>query len=362
MNARLTALSLALTAAATAAMPRAQGALHSPTDRAGFEGSSSTHYPLGRATMRLQTLHADLPGGAVLQGLAYRRDAINVRGVVDAFQSDLEVRVSMSPRTPTTASTTFAANEGTAPLLVLPRTVVQFPAVDRPLLDPAPSAAYAIPWAVPFTVPQGGGTVCIDVIVWGNATTGGNNRNFSVWLDAHELRTDGFNEAPGFRIGTGCAAPGASATCTSTASLWLGPSGSRVDAMLRNGLPDDGTGSVLVALALGLANPLVPLPGAAGCTLLTSGEWWQLLPGTTGSAGEHAGSVALPALPPGYRLWLQQACLAPATGALVLSDGNTLRTPPAALPVPTVVRIAHASDPTSATGTVSFAVPVVRFL
>lgn len=362
MNARLTALILVLTAAGTAALPRAQGALHSPTDRAVFEGSSSTHYPLGRAAMRLQTLHADLPGGAVLQGIAYRRDAINVRGLVDAFQSDLEVRVSMSPRTPTTASATFAANEGPAPVQVLPRTVLQFPAVDRPLLDPALAAAYAIPWAVPFTVPPAGGTVCIDVIVWGNSTAGGPNRNFSVWLDAHELRTDGWNEAPGFRLGTGCAAPGSSAPSTSSASLWLGPSGSRVDATLRNGLPDNGTGSALVALAIGLDNPLVPLPGSGGCTLYTSGEWWQLLPGTTGPAGEHAASVALPALPPGYRLWLQQASLSPTAGTLVLTEGNTLLTPPPAPPAPTVVRIAHASDPSSATGTVSFAVPVARFL
>ena len=359
MNDRLTALTLACVAT-IATTTRAQGALHSPTDRAVFEGSSSTHYPLGRAAMRLQTLHADLPGGAVLQGIAYRRDAVNLRGIIDAFQADLEVRVSMSPRTPTTASATFAANEGPAPTTVLPRTVVQFPAVDRPLLDPALAAEYAIPWAVPFVVPTGGGCVCLDVVVRGNSTAAGPNRNFSVWLDAHELRTDGWSEAPGFRFGSGCAAPGSTAPSTMSASLWLGPTGSRVDTTMRNGLPDDGTGRVLVALAIGLANPLVALPGGAGCTLFTSGEWWQLLPGTTGPAGEHAASVALPALPPGYRLWMQQASLAP--GALTLSDGNTLQTPPPALPAPTAVRIAHASDPSSATGTVSFAVPVVRFL
>ncbi|MFM8346326.1 MAG: hypothetical protein ACKOB5_17785, partial [Betaproteobacteria bacterium] len=167
---------------------------------------------------------------------------------------------------------------------------------------------------------------------------------------------------PGYRIGTGCAAPGSSTPSTSSASLWLGQSGSRVDTNLRNGVPDDGTGRVLVALALGLANPIAPLPGNAGCTLFTSGEWWQLLPGSTGTSGDHAASVTLPALPPGYRVWLQQASFAPASGALALSDGNTLQTPPVALPAPTVVRIANASDPSSATGTVSFSVPVVRFL
>jgi hypothetical protein len=82
----------------------------SPTDRAALEGSSFTHFPLGRASARVQTLHRDLPGGTVLHGHAYRRDAIAVRGTVDAFQCELEVRVSLSPLTPTTASTTFASN------------------------------------------------------------------------------------------------------------------------------------------------------------------------------------------------------------------------------------------------------------
>ncbi len=361
MNARLTAMTLLL-AAATAAAACAQRALHSPNDRAIFEGSTSTHYPLGRATMRLQTLHADVPGGTVLQGIAYRRDAVNVRGIVDAFQSELEVRVSMSPRTPTTASTTFAANEGTVPFVALPRTVVQFPAVDRPLLDPALTAEYAIPWAQPFTVPPTGGTLCIDVFVWGNTTAGGANRNFSAWLDAHELRTDGRSEAPGFRFGSGCTAPGRTTPSTSNLSLWLGPTGSQVDVTLRHGVPDDGTGRVLVALAMGLGNPLVPLPGTGNCTLLTSGELWQVLAGSTDGAGAHTATLTLPALPTGYRLWLQQGSLDPTSGALALSEGNTLQTPAPALSVPTAVRIAHASDPLSPTGTVSFAVPVVRFL
>lgn len=361
MNACLISIALIL-GAAHASMARSQSALHSPADRAAHEGSSSTSYPLGRAAMRLQSLHGDLPGGSVLHGIAYRRDAATVRGTVDAFQSELEVRLSMSPRTPTSASTTFATNEGTAPQVVLPRTVLQFPAVDRPLLDPALTAEYLVPFATPFVVPATGGTVCLDVVVHGNTTAAGANRNFSVYLDAHELRTDGWNEAPGFRFGTGCAAPGATTSCTSTLSLWRGPTGTRVDTTMRNGVPDDGTGRVFVALAVGLGNPLAQLPGAAGCTLLTTGEFWQLLPGTTGTGGDHAGSLALPLLPPGQRLWLQQGSLDAVSGSYALSDGNTLQTPLPALPSPTVVRIAHASDPASPVGTVSFAVPVVRFL
>src|SRR5687768_17611604 len=66
----------------------------SPSDRTSLEGCSFTHFPLGRANARMQTLHADVPGGTVLHGHAYRRDAVTVRGQVDAFSCDLEVTVS----------------------------------------------------------------------------------------------------------------------------------------------------------------------------------------------------------------------------------------------------------------------------
>ena len=77
----------------------------SPAARAALEGSSSTSYPLGRADARLQQLHADLPPTlTAISGHAYRRDAISTRGQVDAFTVDMEVTLSMSPRTPSTAS------------------------------------------------------------------------------------------------------------------------------------------------------------------------------------------------------------------------------------------------------------------
>ena len=58
-----------------AALP-AQTAVVSPSDRTALEGSSFTHYPLGRRSARVQTLHDDVPAGTLLSGpqLPARRD------------------------------------------------------------------------------------------------------------------------------------------------------------------------------------------------------------------------------------------------------------------------------------------------
>jgi hypothetical protein len=78
-----------------AAPPAQQQLAVSPADRAGLEGSSFTHFPLGRANARMQTLHADVPGGMLISGHAYRRDADGVRGTIAGFSSDLQVTLSM---------------------------------------------------------------------------------------------------------------------------------------------------------------------------------------------------------------------------------------------------------------------------
>ena len=100
-------LLLVLLGTTFAAAAAAQTATISPSDRAQLEGSTFTHLPLGRHDARMQTLHLDLPGGTVLTGHAYRREAAGVYGGVAGFASDLEVSISMSPRTPATATILF---------------------------------------------------------------------------------------------------------------------------------------------------------------------------------------------------------------------------------------------------------------
>lgn len=332
----------------------------SPADRAALEGSTFTHYPLGRANLRMQTLHADVPAGATLSGHAYRADAIQLRGRVDTFAVDLEVSMSMSPRTPGQASSTFANNVGPAPVLVLPRTTVSFPATDRPGIDPAPGFAFAIPWQVPFLVPVQGGTVCLDTRVFGNFTPGGSNRNFSVYLDAHECRADGRNEQPGYRTGQGCPPPGRTALPYATFSLWHLGTGMQLDMAARNGVADDGSGQTRAFVAMGNTATADPWPGLPGCFLLSSTEvWWPM--GNTDAQGAFTGSLPLPLLPPGHRVWLQSGSVHLLTGALAFGDASTLVTPPAGTVPIAAVRIANASDGAASTGTVNAAVPVTEF-
>lgn len=334
----------------------------SPADRLNLEGSSFSHFPLGRASIRMQTLHLDVPGGRTLNGHAYRADAITARSRVDVFAVDLEVTVSMAQRTPTTASNTFATNTGTSPVVVLPRTVVSFPATDRPSIDPAPTFEFVIPWQVPFSVPSTGGTVCLDVRVFGNFAAAGNDRNFSVYLDTHTLYSDGRNEQPGYRFGQGCPPPGQTSLPYATFTLWHLGTGMQLVAGMRNGVPDPGTGVTMPIAVMGLRSAQLPWPGLPNCALLTTSELWWAMAGSNDAQGNYDGSVNLPVLPPGHRLYLQSGSLHLGTAAMAFGDASTLVTPgPGPLPM-SAVRVANSTDGSAASGTVSPAVPVTRFL
>lgn len=350
----------ALAGALLAAPLGAQTAV-SPADRATLEGSSFTHFPLGRENARFQFLHSDLPVGMVVSGHAYRRDATQVRGLVDGFVADLEVALSLSPNTPATASATFANNTGPSPTVVLPRTAVTFPATDRPALDPSPLFDLVVPYQFPFVLPANPATVCVDMVLHGNVTSGGPNRNISIYLDAHELHTNGSSEQPGFRTGTGCAAPGNSATSFATMSMWHLGTASQFDVSLRNGVPDDGTNLTRAWLALGLDLVNWPWPARPECVQQSSTNVWFVLGGTD-AQGRYDGSLAnLPLLPPGYRIWCQAGSIHLGTGDLAFADASGIVTPPPGpTPLP-AVRISASTDRTAASGSVSSAVPVTLF-
>ncbi len=334
----------------------------SPADRLGLEGSSFTHFPIGRADARMQTLHSDVPGGTLLSGHAYRRDAAGVRGLIAAFSSDLEVTLSMSPKLPTQASTTFANNQGTSPVVVLPRTFVAFPATNRPLLDPAPTFELTVPYAVPFLVPPLGGTLCVDVTVFGNTSVAGTNQNLSIYLDAHENYTNGQAEQAGFRTGTGCPAPGQTTNSYAQMTFWRQATGTRLDVSLRNGVPDTGNGLSRPFVTLGTSVNGTPWYSRPDCPFWSSSEVWFPLPGTMNAQGDYDGSLSvLGLLPAGHRLWCQAGSIDLSNGNLAFSDATTLITPPAGpLPIPTS-RIINSTNHASATGTVSYAVPVMGF-
>ena len=335
----------------------------SPLDRAGLEGSSFTHYPLGRHNARMQTLHDDVPGGMLISGHSYRRDAIGVRGLVDGFTSDLQVTLSMAPTPASQASSTFANNTGTNPVVTLPRTIVQFPPTDRPGLDPAPTFELVIPYAVPFLVPAGGGTLCVDVEVFGNQTSGGNNQNISIYLDAHQQYADGRTMQPGFRIGNGCPAPGSTTNSYANLDLWRMPTGTTdLDVAIRNGVADSGNGLTRAFLTMGNNLDGTPWPLRADCPFWSSADIWFVLPGAMTSTGSYDGTLSgLPLLPPGFRLWCQGGSIDLSNIDMAFSDAITLVTPPSgSLPIP-VTRVASASNQAASTGSVSAAVPIMAF-
>jgi hypothetical protein len=353
---------LASTTLLFAAPVCAQSPLVSPSSRTLLEGSSFSHLPIGRASTRMQTLHSDIPGGTLLTGHAYRRDAAQVRGHVDGFVCDMQVTLSISPNAPTQASTTFANNPGPAPVVVVPRQLVGFPGTDRPALDPAPTFELLVPYQVPFVMPPQGGTLCVDIEIWGNTSTAGTDRNLSLYLDSHEHYTNGHTEQPGFRFGQGCPAPGSTTACSSTMSFWHLGNQTQIDLALRNGVAEDGSGLSRTWIALGTMPANTPWPQNSACTLWGSADIWFPMPSLPDSQGDYDGSLTnLPILPPGYRLWCQSGSIHLGTGAQAFSDGSTLVTPPAGtLPIPTS-RVANSNDHAAATGTLSYAVPVMQF-
>lgn len=332
----------------------------SPSDRGALEGSSFTHFPLGRPNARFQFLHADLPPGMVVHGHAFRRDASQVRGVVDGFAADLEVTLSIARTTPASASATFANNAGLSPTVVLPRTTLVFPATDRPALDPAPAFDLVVPYSVPFVLPATPSTLCVDTVMYGNTSAAGVDRQLSIYLDSHDLSTSS-SEQPGFRTGTGCAAGTSTTAATATMSLWHLGTSMRLDLAARNGLPDNGTGQSFCLLAFGAAPTNLPWPFRPQCVLQASVDEMFVL-GTNDLAGNYDGGLTnQPLLPPGLRIYLQAGSLAMGSLDLVVTDLTTLVTPgapPSSLPA---TRVSASTNRLATTGTVTPSVPVTQF-
>ena len=335
----------------------------SPGDRLALEGSSFTHYPIGRHNARLQTLHDDIPAGAVVSGHAYRRDAIGIRGQLPAFDCELEVTLSVSANSASTASSVFASNLGSSSVVALPRTTLHFPSTSRPSLDPAPTFELMIPYAVPFVMPASGGTLCVDIVIFGNQTPLGNDRNLSVYLDAHEQFADGSAVQPGFRLGTGCAAPGNTRDSYANLDFWSMANGtSEIDISIRHGVASSGNHPAFAFLTIGNWINATPWPLRPDCTFWSSSELWFSLPGSMTASGTYDDQLTgLPLLPAGYRLWCQAGSIDLATVATAFGDAITFVTPPyGMLPIP-CARIASASDRAASTGAVSRSVPVMAF-
>jgi hypothetical protein len=319
----------------------------SPADRDLLEGNASTIYPLGRAGARVQQLHGDVPGPRLLLGHAYRRDAVSRRDLVEGFQSEVEVLVSTTGLTPVQMLPLFASNHGPSPQTVLLRRWVSFPATSRPPVDPSPAWQLVIPYLAPYSY-AGAGSLCVDVLVFGNVVGARRNLNFTPEIDAHEAFPDRRNVQPGVPYGAGCA----------TFDLTLIQRGDRIDLQLalRDALP-----LARSWLLVGRRPALVRWPGT-DCWLLTSGDAVAPMPGPTDERGAWSmTSGGLPALAPGLVLYGQMLSHAAASGVVATSDGARVTVPPLGPPLHPAMRLGNGGDPLALSGNLSASVAVVRF-
>jgi len=346
---------LLLATAATAQQPTV-----SPQARSRLEGNASTLYPLGRAKGRFQQLFADLGQGRLIKGHAYRRDALTSRGQVPAFQSEMAVSLSVAGLAPGQASKTFSQNSGQNPTMVLARTSLSLVATGKPTgLSPAPFLL-RIPYKTAFAW-GGKGTLCVDMVHYGNKTAGGQDKNFSADLDGHELFASGRSEQPGIPHGQGCSRRSASTPARATFLVrHLGKTSDlRID--VTGGVPSSTTAAAQSVLVLGHKQATQAWPPGTGCTLYTDTAVVLFLSGNNDTKGAWSGALpAGPPVPAYISLFAQIASLERKTGELVLTNAAQLTMPPAG-PGLVSARIAHGTNPAATTGTVSYSVPITLF-
>jgi hypothetical protein len=332
----------------------------SPQARSRLEGNASTYYPLGRAKARFQQLYGDLGQGQLIKGHAYRRDALTSRGQVAAFQTEMAVSLSRAALTPDKAQKTFAQNAGASPTTVLGRTTLSFPATSKPTgLAPAPFLL-RVPYKTPFGW-DGKGTLCLEMVLHGNKTTGGQDKNFTADLDGHQLFSSGRSEQPSIPYGQGCTAKSAKNPAQATFLVrHLGKTSDlRID--VTNGVPTTSSNAAQSVLVVGPGQRNQAWPPATGCTLYTDSTVIVFLAGNNDANGGWSGTLPLgPPVAPYSSMFAQAASLDQKRGELVLTNGARLTMPPAS-PGLISARIAHGTDPAASAGTVSYSVPVTLF-
>lgn len=262
----------------------------------GFSGSSQKYQQV--------FLASEFPTAFTMNGLALRWDNQTFQQIYGATV-DLEIAIGFTTRTPATLGATFAANFDLGPpVTVLPRTLVDYPDYMPP--PPADPSVFqvVIPFAGTFAwVPQPGRNLLLQVILRGNSQGPGwvyvfdcgwspsIARLFAGSENATTGTLDGYayGYAIDFRELTNTAVP----TLTAADMPQYG-----------NQVPIDlaqAHGASFAMLVTGLSRTsfgpyALPFPlaahGAPGCSLLASGDTWQLV--TTNAAGRGRGFFDVP--------------------------------------------------------------------
>ena len=262
------------------------------------------------------------------------------------------------------ASPNFASNVGQNLTTVLNQTRIAFPAVSRAIVAPAPSFEYFVPFGQAFTLPPNT-PLLVDVIVHGNTRPGGQvDANFSAYLDAHEQPGNGDEIVSGYRYGSGCSAPGTTRLHTTRFEMVRDQSSNlTLDIDSRDGVPDLGLGTPMVAMIASTTNTPLPWPGNPLCVFEPRIDA-SLTLGANDAMGDWNGTLAtIPNLAPGFQLTSQIVSAIPGAGPdqLTVSDPSVVTVPPGRAATPTAVRISSSNDRNASSGTLSTTVPVMMF-
>lgn len=259
----------------------AQTTLVLPSEYAPAWGRTSTS-ALGGSSSRTQFIFANpFQIGTVVTGFGLRAAATTVDRA--AFTADIEIRVSSTAAVPGALSSTWANNIGNDEVIVLPRQIVNIPAMPA---NRGTGFFADIPFQVPFTFGLNSNTnICVDLLVYGRSAG-------AAW------GTDrAFASASGRALNAGAGCGTATITSVSTGGTYVG--GASVAVSLANA---PATSLALLVPTFDLAQfvPGVPLPyplqpfgTAAGCDLMVNPSLGSIAFVTDG-AGAASSSLTLP--------------------------------------------------------------------
>ncbi len=252
------------------------------------DGNTTCAFPFGYTAGRTQQVidgAALCSRSALLMGMALRRDGRGTNTYKSRVIPSLEVRMGHTKVTPSTMSTSFAANRTGTMVAVFPRGTFHLPPLPpmKPRFFPV-----AWSWAVPFIYCRSTGNLLVEIVISGNA---GKSEYF---MDAHGSRSLGGRAS---LFGKGGALAGGdpfSVTCPSPSSLV--PGGTLT--LAARGLKKAYTSLALVGTSRSFFGSL-PLPfdlgplGAPGNFLYVRPTFFFSLP-LTSAGGSFGGTLSLP--------------------------------------------------------------------
>jgi len=281
-----------------------------------LDGSGQNAFPFsGSNQFSFQQLHDDLWGRPrVIHELAFR---INLKTSCAARTMNLTLKLSTSPNTSATASSTFAANHGTDLKTVISKQTVKWPA--QTASGQVAPFAFTLGFMNNPFIYRGVGTLCWEVRV---------HSNTQVSYVMHDAVSTSSAPTLAGPYGAGCTATGASAPAALTATFTPGAAAYAYDCRATN-LPASKPGIWFMGTSCsfwgGLLLPfdLGPL-GAKGCSLHCSIA--LVFPGTVGSSGALALKTSIPysSLLAGLPVYSQCAAVdpGPAPLPLVFTNGH----------------------------------------